>query len=200
MAITKSARDGLGVRVSGHEDVGASVRTSAGHLKTGMGIIIKPSTMRGDAKGGLLVSETEYQEPKAEEKETYDEVILPDKEEGPAERAEPVTQAKHIEPNSAHTAPSTIPKTVRVEITIAGFGTIPSRYTHCYIGKGVIVLGLTEDSYIPVAGKQTDAGVQGVLELDKAPGRRYVFGDNSFSDSSKRKNIILVEIPPEEEE
>ena len=190
MAITKSARDGLGVRVSGHEDMGHTITTRSGLLKTKMGLIIQPSTFRGDTKGGPLAAE--YEKDQGAKPETpKEEIILPEEE---APELEPETTETN-QPKQQLTAVSPTLKTVRLEITVEGFGMIPSRYTHCYIGNGVMVLGLTEDSYIPQAARHTDSGIQGALTINKAPGRRYAYGENNFPDSNKTRNIILVEIP-----
>lgn len=189
MAITQQAKDSLGASVIGHDDVGDAVQLRSGLIKTKMGLIIKPSRLKGDTKGGPLLTETTATSPDITEEEGYDDDEL-------EELEEPVSAPQEA---VAIAAQPVVPKTVRLELTVEGFGMIPSRYTHCYIGQGVLVLGLTEDSYIPQVARQVDGRIAGALRINKAPGRRYIYGDNNFQDGNKVRNIILGEIPLEEE-
>lgn len=170
----------------GHDDVGDAVQLRSGLIKTKMGLIIKPSRLRGDTKGGPLLNETTASSPDITDEEGYDDDDLEELVSAPQESV-------------AIAAQPVVPKTVRLELTVEGFGMIPSRYTHCYIGQGVMVLGLTADSYIPQVARQVDGRIAGALRINKAPGRRYIYGDNNFQDDNKVRNIILGEIPLEEE-
>lgn len=207
----------------GHDDVGDAVQLRSGLIKTKMGLIIKPSRLRGDTKGGPLLTETTEASPDIADEEGYDDddreeleeleepEELEDQEDQVSAPQEAVASADLLSCllNSASlvdankksliAAQPVAPKTVRLEITVEGFGMIPSRYTHCYIGQGVMVLGLTADSYIPQVARQVDGRIVGALRINKAPGRRYIYGDNNFQDGNKVRNIILGEIPLEEE-
>lgn len=176
----------------GHDDVGDAVQLRSGLIKTKMGLIIKPSRLRGDTKSGPLLAETTAASPDITDEEGYDDDDLEELE----ELEELVSAPQEA---VAIAAQPVVPKTVRLELTVEGFGMIPSRYTHCYIGQGVLVLGLTADSYIPQVARQVDGRIVGALRINKAPGRRYIYGDNNFQDGNKVRNIILGEIPLEEE-
>lgn len=91
----------------------------------------------------------------------------------------------------AEPEPAPAPQVVRTRVSVPGLGMVPSEYAHIWSGDGVVVLGLTEMSYLPPAGVVDDDGVHGAVELSQFPGERLVFSGNSFHDGSCRNLIML---------
>lgn len=183
MAITKQAREQLGATIVGHDGLGQTVRTASGMIKTSRGLIAPASTSKEDTRSGALYEEDEQQLEVVQDKQ---EIIAP------------------VTPVAAKT---TVRKTkkgyqqpdyVRVEVSVEGFGSLPTQYTHVYVGNGVLVLGLNDLSYKPEQAEQTEDGeLTHVIKIDKAPGRRYIYCGNSFTDNQNRVNLLLIEIQGE---
>jgi len=68
---------------------------------------------------------------------------------------------------------------------------VPSEYAHVWVGDGVVVLGVTEMSYLPPRGGVDDGGVHGAVEISQLPGERLVYSGESFSDGNCRNLIML---------
>lgn len=186
MALTKEAVSRLGAKVIGHDDIKATVQLPTGLVKTSRGLLARPSTTVADTRSGKLCIEDS--EDTTEDTKQGD-VPIPPPPEDAVEDAKPelVTRPSRRKKQQ--------PAVVRVEVSIEGHGVVPSQYTHCYIGEGIIVLGCNEYSYLPPMYHISDTGdVAGVLELDKSPGRKYVYMGNTYKDSNNIKNVLLVEL------
>lgn len=109
---------------------------------------------------------------------------------------EPVPEAPPAKGRKRKQAPpvqATAPEPlVRMKVTVPGLGTVPTEYRHMWTGRGVVVLGLTDMSYMPPAGTVDDEGnVSGVIELSSLPGERLVYSGEDFYDGSCRNLVML---------
>lgn len=183
MAITKQAREQLGATIVGHEGLGQTVRTASGMIKTSRGLIAPASTSKEDTRSGALYEEDEQQQEVMPENH---EILTP---------ATPVAAKTAVRKTKKGYQQ---PDYVRVEVSVEGFGSLPTQYTHVYVGNGVLVLGLNDLSYKPEQAEQTEDGeLTHVIKIDKAPGRRYIYCGNSFTDNQNRVNLLLIEIQGE---
>lgn len=174
MAITKQAREQLGATIVGHDNLGQGVRTASGLIKTSRGLIAPASTSREDTRSGPLDIEDQ---PEPEE-----------------QSVQPVVQ-KAVNTVKKAKRGTVLPPYVVVEVSVDGFGTIPTQYQHVYVGSGVLVLGLNELSYKPEPAEQTEDGeLTHAIKIDKAPGRKYIYCGNSFVDNQQVTNLLLIEI------
>jgi len=89
------------------------------------------------------------------------------------------------------------PRDVSVRLEVPGFGSVPSRYRHAVFGKGVVLLGLTQDSYVPSEYAGGDAGI--VMFPGRGDGR-YVYVGNSFRWPDGTEGRLLVELPESNEQ
>lgn len=184
MAITKQAREQLGATIIGHDNI-SGVRTASGLIKTSRGLIAPASTSREDTRSGALDLPDEEETIEAEEVTTPEE---------PVKAKLPATGVKRQRTKKSVVAPTY----VRTEVTIVGSFTIPTQYTHVYVGNGVLVLGMTDLSFKPTQAEQDDDGTLApVISLDKAPGRQYIYCGNSFTDAAGIVNLLLIEIQGE---
>lgn len=182
MAITKQAREQLGATIVGHEGLGQTVKTASGMIKTSRGLIAPSSTSKEDTRSGALFEDDE--EPSVQD---------------PSPVMAAVTPVPQVKTGIKKTRRG-IAKTeyVVAEVTVEGFGSLPTQYSHVYVGNGVLVLGLNDLSYKPEPAEQTEDGeLTHVIKLDKAPGRRYIFCGNSFTDDKGIVNLLLIEIQGE---
>jgi hypothetical protein len=83
---------------------------------------------------------------------------------------------------------------------VPGVGEIPSQDVHCWKGRGVVVLGMNQFSYMPARAVATESGMQGVVELQGTPGVKYVYAGHEVVDGSGTRNILLLEVPAQNEE
>lgn len=182
MAITKQAREQLGATIVGHDGLGQTVRTASGMIKTSRGLIAPASTSKEDTRSGALYEEDEQQP----------EVVQDKQEPTPVTPVAAKTTVRKTKKGYQQ------PDYVRVEVSVEGFGSLPTQYTHVYVGNGVLVLGLNDLSYKPEQAEQTEDGeLTHVIKIDKAPGRRYIYCGNSFTDNQSCVNLLLIEIQGE---
>lgn len=186
MALTEQSRKALNARIVGHEGAANGVVLASGLTKISGGLVARPSTDTTNTRTGVLVDASEQSI--AEHSEMQPEPQQPVLETVPVEQPKRKAKGgrKAAEPARA----------VRVELEIQGIGTLPSQYTHCYVGTGVVVLGLNEYSYVPAEAHYDGDRLVGVIQLKIVPGR-YGYLGNSFTDSSGVRNIILAEIKEE---
>jgi hypothetical protein len=186
MALTEQARKSLNAKIVGHEGVANGVVLASGLTKISGGLVARPSTDTTNTRTGALVDASD--QPIAEQPEAQPQPQQPVIETVPVEQSRKKTRGgrKTSEPARA----------VRVELEIQGIGILPSQYTHCYVGTGVVVLGLNEYSYVPAEAHYEGDRLMGVIQLKIVPGR-YGYLGNSFTDSSGIRNIILAEIKEE---
>lgn len=182
MALTKTAKEQLGASVVGHDDLPTAISLPTGLRKTRRGLIAPVSTTAGDTRSGALVDE-EGQQPEEESQyidDTEPDVVL----------KEPQRRTRKTKPKKQEQ-----PAFVKLNITIAGFGTIPTQYAHVYTGNGVVILGITDLSFIPQqATAKEGGGLLNVVVFEHLPDRQYVYCGNSFVDSSGTNNIIMIEV------
>ena len=132
--------------------------------------------------------------PNPEDEETLQETVV--QQAAPIPEPAPQTakrgrKSKKQEEPPAQPAP---PPSCRVVVTGA-FGSLPSSYAFAYVGEGLAVLGLNQMSYTPqMAAHNQDGSLANVIQLDIAPGKRYIFAGNRFRDASGVENIVLVEV------
>ena len=179
MAFTKAAQSQLGAHIIEHDNMGGAIRLANGMIKTSHGLIAPPSEEPGDTHSGKLSSEEaddEVQGQSAEEPVT--QVV-----EQPRRRTRRQKEAPPVQQKQ--------PSLVRVEVTVDGFGAVPSQYAHCYVGAGVLVLGLSALSFTPVVSNQ---GKMQRLYFDAAPGKAYVYCGNRWTDAQGIVNILMVEV------
>lgn len=188
MALTQTARSQLLAKIVPHTDQNGAVRkgrrTPTGMMDIGRGtLVIQPSTETTASHTGPLAQLTP--------------------EEQAAIGLDPVQEQQQAKParrgRSSKAKAQPAASAVKVELVIPGAGVLPSQYAHCYEGKGIVVLGLMDMSYVPSqASRGTDGSLQGVVSINGAhPDRRYVFVGNEFTDNAGVRNIVLVEIPKE---
>lgn len=183
MAITKQAREQLGATIVGHEGLGQTVRTASGMIKTSRGLIAPASTSKEDTRSGSLYEEDEQQPEVMQDNQAILTPVTPVAAKSMVRKAKKGYQQ---------------PDYVRIEVSVEGFGSLPTQYTHVYVGNGVLVLGLNDLSYKPEQAEQTEDGeLTHVIKIDKAPGRRYIYCGNSFTDNQNRVNLLLIEIQGE---
>lgn len=202
MAITESSRHDLGAHVVAHRGDFGGKAAARGKTATGLmhvggnNFLIPPSTETTNTHTGPLAQLTEEEraivgldQPQPSAQPVAVPVEEPAEEEQPKRRSRAKAKA---EPQK--------PKAVKVNLMVPGLGTLPSQYAHCYEGKGVLVLGLTDMSYVPsVAARGPDGQVQGKIALAAKPAVEYVFAGNEFTDSNGVRNIILVALPGEKQ-
>lgn len=189
MAITNNARKEVLAHIVPHAastvDMSKAKLTSEGLISFGRGtVMVAPATEQADLKTGPLAQLTEDER----------RAIGLDR----AAVAEPVKAETRKRTRKARSPrPSdSAPQAVKVNLLVPNVGVLPSQYAHCYEGKGVLVLGLTDMSYIPsMASRGPDGTMQGALELESRPGQQYVFAGNEFKDNDGIRNIILIAVP-----
>lgn len=179
MALTKEAVEGLGARVIAHEDVGPGIQLENGAIKTALGLIVQPSTEPGGTRSGKLLSEEQPQSVHAPVEEPAQQP-----ERRGRKRAQKTTQ--EIRPEAAPAR-----QLIRVDVEVEGFGTVPTQYSHVYPGVGLLILGLSEVSFIPA---QYDATAKRLVGFSTVPGRKYAYLGNKFTDSSGIVNIVMIEM------
>lgn len=183
MALTEALKEQFKARVSGHGREGAGVETESGMLKI----------------PGGLVARSSRPEPE-EDVQVKPAVLVATPTPVPVKKVPKRPIAKGAVPYVEDPPEAVEPAYVRVVVTLEGLGQVPSQYTHCHIGEGIAVLGLTEFSYIPPQATMGIDDITGKLSLSTAPGRIYVFGSNTFVDSDGIKNIVLAELVQEQED
>lgn len=181
MAITKQAAEQLGATIIGHDGLGQTVKTASGMIKTSRGLIAPASTSREDTRSGALLEDPEESEELVETEPQPVSIT-------PVVSVKPTKKGKRVQKDEY----------VRAEVSVEGFGSLPTQYTHVYVGNGVLVLGLNDLSYKPEPAEQDENGeLTHVIKIDKAPGRRYIYCGNSFTDDQHRTNLLLIEIQGE---
>lgn len=189
--MTENARNYLGAHIIEH--TGGPQGKSAPRGKTATGLmhkggnvfLIPPSQETTATHTGALAQLTE-------DERRITGMDEPSPAPGPA--VKPATKRSRSRSKTA--APES--RAVRVELMVPGVGTLPAQYAHCYEGKGVLVLGLTDMSYVPsMASRDEDGSIRGEIALASRPDTHYVFAGNEFKDSNGTRNLILVEVPKE---
>lgn len=176
MALTNTARDKLGAKVVGHEDLAAAVNLPTGLRKTSRGLIAPVSKSVGDTRSGSL-AEDPAQESVTQEPESRIVYETPRK----TRRGKGSKQEQ--------------PALVTVNVVVEGFGKIPAQYQHVYTGEGVVVLGLTNLSFVPqVATTDGTGGLTHMVSFEHLPDRQFVYCGNSFIDNKGVNNVILIEV------
>ena len=181
MALTAEAVSQLGARIVEHDGLGPGIRLANGALKTGHGIVIPPSSEPAGTKSGRLDGE------EGSETTQVEAPVVPQAEPAAARRGRRKVVAKEKPTESLAAAPAA----VRVEVEVAGFGRIPTQYAHVYPGTGMLVLGLTELSFVPAVADTSDMRLVG---FSVAPGRKYAYCGNRFTDRDGITNIVMIEI------
>ena len=186
MSITQEARDALGAKVVGHTDVRATVELPSGLIKTDQRhtVSAKPSTIQGDTRCGAIMATQPDDDTDAQQEEQQLQ-----------EAAEPAPRPRR---KSRSRKQDQQDDSVAVNVTMPGFGTVPTSYRHFDVGAGVLRIGISGQSWIPApASRNEDGSFTNVLTFDRAPGRRYVHVGLEFVHAGVR-SLVLVEIPQEE--
>lgn len=190
MALTKGAR-ALNVEVHGVE--GDGTRLPNGLIKTGRGLVVPPSTSgRGtDTHTGALAPLTD------EERGLFG---IPD-EPAPEPVREPPAPAARKPRRRAQPQPEPQERpTVRVRLVFPEIGVLPFEYAHRYDGDGVVVLGMSELSYMPkIAVVSSDGGVAGAVRFADSPEDAWLYLGQKFVDREGVENIILAKMPERSE-
>ena len=163
----------LGVRVD--DDPQLAERTATGLVRVSDGVLMPPLRKPGAR---------------------FDRPIAPEPEPEPAQ---PPSRSRRRKAQ-----PEPVPvqeeRSVKVKVTVEGLGVVPSEYRHIWTGRGVVVLGLTDMSYLPPVGMvDEDGSVTGAVELSVLPGERLVFSGQDFNDG-KCKNLIMLRLGRGEED
>lgn len=184
MALTKEARDLLGARYK--DDANTVGKTTAtGMIKNSQGVlVIPPSMVSPKTKHGALVVDNDGMP--ISKGEAPAPVQEPQEEQAPARKGRKRKTSTVETPSK--------PTLIRVDITMNGFGKIPSQYTRCSIGNDHVLLGLSDVSFVPEQALSDGQGHwQNVLQLSTDPGTNYIFtGSTNIIDGVK--HIILWKI------
>lgn len=186
MAITKAARDSLGAHIVGH-DITAARRLPNGMIKTSQGLIAPPATSARDTRSGRLEDAEEPEQPIEE----VDEPV----QESPAPAPKKAAKRRKQEPQPEQ--PRQVSRDIRVVVELTGFGSIPTKYTHCHVGEGILVLGIGDMSFLPAKASQTDDGLTNVVSFSVVPGRKYIYCGNKFTDDNGTENLVMIEVQNE---
>lgn len=199
MTLTKTIKSELRGTVLKHEGQDMAELTETGLLKTAKGLIIRPSAggTGADLHTGPLAAFTPAERAMYRMDEQppghVPEAAVP----AAVSASQPGRQGRR---RKAATAAQEAAQPVLVKIKVPGVGEIPSQYVHCWKGRGVVVLGMNQFSYMPARAVATESGMQGVVELQGTPGVRYVYAGHEFVDGNGTRNILLLEVPAQNEE
>lgn len=181
MVLTKTAKDCLGARIEGHDNVDGVVLFN-GSIKTKHGIIIKPSTETYDTRSGDLADDDATNTPPIESINT--------------EELDYKSITSKRKPKSSKKSPSTsesdTKKMYSVTYELEGFGTLKSAYTRLIEGTGVLVLGMGEYSFEPKTISYTDNGIVGKFKITHPFNKTCIYVGNKFIDESGTTNIIII--------
>lgn len=183
MALTQRAVATLGAKYKEDDASTTGVKTATGLIKTKRGALVIPPdqvSIRG-AKTGVIVDENGVPMKPLNEREQ------------PAPEVAPAQPAKKTRRKKA-TVTETQTALTKVVVTMNGLGKVPSQYAHCYTGNDVLVLGLTELSFVPeLAMKDNTGNFHNVVTVDVAEGS-WVFTGSAFHDKDGVKNIVLYRV------
>lgn len=184
MALTQRARATLGARYKEDDASTTGVKTATGLIKTKRGaLVIDPEnhvSIRG-AKTGPIVDEDGVPLAPLNERKN------------PVPEEEPVQPAKKTRRRKAASTETQTALT-KVVITMNGLGKVPSQFAHCYPGNDVLVLGLTELSFVPELAMKDNAGnFHNVVTVDVTEGS-WVYTGSAFNDKNGVKNIVLYRV------
>lgn len=192
MAMTENARNFLGARIIEHKEERHGKTEPRGKTATGLMhkggnvFVIPPSQETTATHTGALAQLTE------------DERRITGLDEPTPAPEQPAKPAAKRSRSRAKASEPQAPQAVRVELLVPGVGSLPAQYAHCYEGKGVLVLGLNDMSYVPsIASRNEDGTIRGEIALASRPDTHYVFVGNEFKDNNGIRNLILVEVPKE---
>lgn len=184
MALTQRAIKALGAKYKEDDASTSGVRTATGLIKTKRGALVIPPdqvSIRG-AKTGAVVDEDGVPMKPLNERATPEPAP-----EEPAQPAKKYRRKKAV-------AKETTTALTKVVITMNGLGKVPSQFAHCYPGNDVLILGLTELSFVPeLAMKDTAGNFHNVVTVDVAEGS-WVYTGSAFNDKDGVKNIVLFRI------
>lgn len=173
--ITKNARERLGAHVVGHDDLGPAVMLPNGMLKTSRGLIAPQSKYKGGERSGT---------PDVPEQPQTQAIL-------PVQQPEPVqTPSKRSKRKKE--------ESVQVAVTVDGFGSIPTQYTHVYTGPGIVVLGMSKLSFQPEQAEFDDGKVLHAVKLSPTGDTQYIYCGNYFVDKDGVKNILLIAVNKED--
>ena len=183
MALTQRAVATLGARYKEDDGSTTGVKTATGLIKNKRGALVIPPdqvSIRG-AKTGVVVDEDGVpMKPLNERTQSVPE----------EEPAQPVKKTRRKKTGTKETETAL----TKVVITMNGLGKVPSQFAHCYTGNDVLVLGLTELSFVPELAMKDNAGnFHNVVTVDVAEGS-WVFTGSAFHDKNGVKNIVLYRV------
>ena len=177
VVLTQEAVKNLGAHIIDHDNMGPGIRMANGVIKTGHGLIIPPSDEQDDT-GNAQSEETKVEQDA--EIPVLAETPTKERKRGKKQAAkEPVRE------------PVNESKTVRVDVEVAGFGTIPTQYAHMYPGKGILVLGLTDLSFVPAESTSESLCLVGFSNIAD---RKYAYCGNRFVDGAGKTNVVMIEM------
>lgn len=178
MALTQEAVKNLGARVIDHDELGPGIQLENGGVKTAHGIVIPVSQVQGGTKTGNLDGQVAV-EPTAQQEQVQTASTHERKGRKKTNREQPAQ------------VPLVTSQLTRVDVEVEGFGTIPTQYRHVYPGVGVLVLGLSDVSFVPA---QADTENLRLVSFNTVPGRKYAYLGTKFTDKEGVVNIIMVEM------
>lgn len=193
MPMTRELKEQLGGKVIPHKGMDSGSITSTGLVRNGSVLVIPPvdtnSGFNAMHDSADVLSETERRACRVDDAMEVIEANAPVPQRQPKRKVSKAnrkrTQAQDTEPES-----------VLLTLELPGVGRIPSQYTHVHKGEGVLVLGMSRFSYCPARAASSDSGITGLVNVD---GNTYAFMGLEFRDSTGTRNVILVELPKQEE-
>ena len=121
-----------------------------------------------------------------EDEEDMDAVFQDPEPEPPKQKKASRTKAQ------AQPAPS--PKLVDVQVELAGFGTVPTKYTAFDEGAGCLRIEVCDQSWIPPRAERDDDGrLTGGFSFASLPGKTWFNVGLEFRDRIGKRNIILIQ-------
>lgn len=192
MPMTRELKEQLGGKVIPHKGMDSGSVTSTGLVRNGSVLVIPPvDTNSGFSAMHASADVLSEPERKACQVDAAMEMI---ESRAPAASSRPRNKPSRKRARSQEQEQQ--PDSVVLSLELPGVGRIPSQYTHVHRGEGVIVLGMSRLSYCPARAASGDSGITGLVTVD---GRSYAFLGLEFRDSSGTRNVILVEVPKQED-
>lgn len=87
------------------------------------------------------------------------------------------------------------PRAFLLNMQLPGYGVVPTQYRHVYRGRGLLVLGVGRQSFVPQKATMDSAsGIVGTIQFSEYPGCKFIWTGLEFEDDGGVRCLVLVEL------